>query len=374
MRAKSPVGSCSEGNGVCGGPAVAHAFALRREVGIMSFGMRAQDLWLECYLLELPFDAGIPDNYVLHTKDDPTGAVEAGWQGFQLGGFLGIAPDPPTDQMRSTTLAFRRAVVPAISPLAAIEAAFPAILRRSQLAFPLWRRLWLRSPLHRFRLRLAQGPPQPRTVVAATRIAFPPPSEKEEAAWRGAQVDMSRRVLNEYLAALAGMRTNFAIGPIAAPELPPVVFGYRLRLPAALAGVREHYEPFVVAVHEHLRWATEPLTWEQAETGSRAMASDRPFMRAMSWMREAERSLIQETPLHAIVEACTAIEIAVSDAVRACGPAAGYEPAKFANILEGAFASRVKDQFARLLGFSSEVLTAHDALATWWRDGYLRRN
>src|SRR3984885_6598897 len=69
-------------------------------------------LWLECYVLELPFDSGVPDNYALHVKDDVSSPVERGWDGFALGVLLGINPEPPTGQMQSTTLCFRHADVP----------------------------------------------------------------------------------------------------------------------------------------------------------------------------------------------------------------------------------------------------------------------
>jgi hypothetical protein len=53
---------------------------------------------------------------------------------------------------------------------------------------------------------------------------------------------------------------------------------------------------------------------------------------------------------------------------------AAYSAVKVNNVLDGPFASRVKDHFAYLLNFSPDVSAATDELGTWWRDGYLLRN
>lgn len=332
-------------------------------------------LWLECYVLELPFDTGLPDNYVLHVKDDASGPVESGWAGFSLGDLLGIDPEPPTAQMRSTTLAFRRAEVSTWWPLAALEKAFPAILLESQLGFPWWKRRWLRSRPHRWVELLRPPPPQARSVVAATRVATPPADGELESHWRGDQMTACLGVLNDYLEALSGVRTNLAVGPVAAPDLPPLLLGYRRRLPDALGRAGTPAEHFVLVLHEFLPWATAPLTWQQAEQAMHAsLARDQPFMQAMAWLRAAERALSAERPRHAVIDACTAIELAVSDVIRTCAPRAGYRQTKVDNILEGAFASKVKDHVAPILGLAPDVTAAADQLGAWWRDGYAPRN
>jgi hypothetical protein len=334
-----------------------------------------EPLWLECYFFELPFDSGVPDNFVQHVKDDVAAAVERGWEGFSLGDFLGIFPEPPTGHMASTTLAFRRAAIPMEPPLAAIEAAFPAVLRDSRRGHSWPRRLWYASPFHRLVMRLRVPPPQPRSIVAATRIAPPPASQDEEPAWRGAQMTTALRVLNEYLDALAGFRTNPAVGPIAAPDLPPLLFGYRRRLtdPVALGG--SPAEHFALVLHQYWPFATDPLTHDQAaHAGAVSGYRDAMFFESMTYLREAERALMREDPRRAIIDASTAIELGVSDVMRRCGPLAGYNQHKLDNVIDGAFASRVKDHFARLLSFASEPLSSTDELGGWWRNGYLIRN
>jgi hypothetical protein len=44
------------------------------------------------------------------------------------------------------------------------------------------------------------------------------------------------------------------------------------------------------------------------------------------------------------------------------------------NVLDGAFAARVRDHFAKLLGYSGDPRTATDPLGSWWREGYQLRN
>lgn len=36
-------------------------------------------LWLECYAMELPLDAGMPNEYVFHSKGDVLAPIEQGW-------------------------------------------------------------------------------------------------------------------------------------------------------------------------------------------------------------------------------------------------------------------------------------------------------
>jgi len=332
----------------------------------------AQPLWLECYLFELPFDSGIPDGYVVHQKDDPAAPIEQGWEGFDLAEFLGIFPPVEPGQMCSTTLTFRRAMVNGYNPLAGINSAFPEVLRNSQLGHPWWRGALVRSPLR----RRTDPPPTAHTVVKAERIAIPPPTgDVEDGYWRGAQITTALRHLNECLEAVAGVRTNSAVGSVRAPELPPLLFGYRIRLPERFFGPQREYEHFALTLHEYIPWGTEPLTKEQVDGAIRwSTAHDAPMWAAMRWMRDAERSLLQENMEHAVVEASTAIELAISDAVRLCAPLAGYSAEKVENVLSGAFAARVKDHFAKLLGFADDPDAAADPLGDWWRNGYVLRN
>lgn len=94
----------------------------------------------------------------------------------------------------------------------------------------------------------------------------------------------------------------------------------------------------------------------------------------MRWLRDAERSWVRESLEHAVIEAGTAIELAVSDALRSCGPRAGYSPTKVNNVLAGDFAGRVRDHFATLLSFEPDPKSAKDTLGSWWRDCYELRN
>ncbi len=122
-------------------------------------------------------------------------------------------------------------------------------------------------------------------------------------------------------------------------------------------------------------WGTEPLTEEQVDGAIRwSTAHDTPMWVAMRWMRDAERSLLQENVEHAVVETSTAIELAISDAVRLCAPLAGYSAEKVENVLGDAFAARVKDHFATLLGFADDPDAAADPLGDWWRNGYVLRS
>jgi hypothetical protein len=323
-----------------------------------------EPLWLECYVLELPFDTGVPDNYVLHVKDDVSSPVEIGWDDFDLGAFLGIRPELPMGQMQSTTLWFRRAEIPTPESFQAMITAFPEILEDARQGNP--------PPVD------PPGPPpsRPRTVVAATRIAVPPSGQHgTESLWRGGQITTCMMVLNEYLESIAEACTNPAVGPIVPTEFPPLVFGYRRYLPdAAEAATLPPAEHFAFPLHEYLPWVTKPLTWEQAQIAAVAPTHPRPFALAGSYLRNAERALLQENSRHAIIDACTAIELAVSSAVRVYAPLAGYEQTKVSNIVNGAFASRAKDHFAKLLEYSADPGAAEDALGVWWRDGYLRRN
>jgi hypothetical protein len=43
-------------------------------------------------------------------------------------------------------------------------------------------------------------------------------------------------------------------------------------------------------------------------------------------------------------------------------------------VLDGPFASRVKDHFAPLLGFQRDPVTSSDPLGDWWQQCYLLRN
>lgn len=342
-----------------------HAYALDVQV---------QTLWLEGYLFELPFDSGVPDNYVIHSKDDASAPIEEGWEGFDLSAFLQLHPPIPTPNMCSTTLAFRRALVPQMMSFDAVESAFPEVIRMSQLGHPLWRRMLLRSPLHRIRLRLMRRPCAPRTVVHAIRIALPPEHRTEEARWRDDQITTALRCLNDYLEALAGGRTNLAVGSVRVPDLSPLLFGYRLILPEALSDPERRSEHFAMVMHEYVPWS-EPLTRDQAEAAWQwSLARGQPLWMAMRWLRDAERSWIRESLEHAVIEAGTAIELAVADTIRSCGLRAGYSSDKITNVLAGDFAGRVRDHFAALLSFEPDPKSAQDTLGSWWREGYELRN
>lgn len=322
-------------------------------------------LWLECYVLELPFDSGVPDDYVLHVKDDVSSPVETGWDGFALGGLLGVNPEPPTGQMQSTTLWFRHADIPTPGSFGALAVAFPEILEDARRGGP--------PPTD----PPGSPPTQRRTVVAATRIAIPPDgrADEVESVWRGSQVTICMMILNNYLASLTKVSTNLAVGPVLPTEFPPLLFGFRRYLPdAAEAPALPYAEHFAFVLHEYLPWVTEPLTREQAQVADAGSRGPQPFAEAAGYLRDAHRSLLQENSRHAIIDSCTAIELAVSTTVRVYAPLAGYQQAKVNNVLGGAFASCAKDHFAKLLAFSSDVDAASDALGVWWRDGYARRN
>ncbi len=129
------------------------------------------------------------------------------------------------------------------------------------------------------------------------------------------------------------------------------------------------------AANDRLPSAEPTMTAEEAELAAWiATAKDHPLKQAGDFLLVAWSSAQRGRFTHAVTEAGTAVELLVSASLRVAAPTRGYPAQKLANILEGPFASRVRDHFAPMFGYDSAPETSTDALGRWWQDTYLLRN
>ena len=127
-------------------------------------------------------------------------------------------------------------------------------------------------------------------------------------------------------------------------------FGWDLRP----GGERSEISWEIYVAHDRRADAASELTVEEATlAGWIATTPQDPFRQSREFLLAAWSSAQRGRFVHATVEAGTAVEVLVSASLRVAGPHFGYGASKLANVLEGAFASRLKDHFAVLLDIAA---------------------
>jgi hypothetical protein len=326
----------------------------------------------ESFLLELPFHAGLPHGFILHIKDDPGAPPTQGWEEFDLDTYLGLAGDPVPRDMPSTTLMFSAVRGQPLRPWQTVEEAWPRIFkwhRRSQSA-P--RRLLASKPVRTVGGLVRADPLRaPISVVQAVRLSARP--EICDGDWRWAQLDRALGHLNNLLSAVMSVRRDPELTAVGLRDLPPLVFGFGWDVHADERRSEVQWQGYMA--NDRLPWLEPEMTWEEAELAAwMSMEKEHPLRQVGDFLLGAWSSAQRGRFSHAVAQACTAVELLISAAVRLAAPKRGYSPEKLANVLDGPFASRARDHFAPIFGYDAEAATSSDALGRWWRDTYLLRN
>lgn len=119
----------------------------------------------------------------------------------------------------------------------------------------------------------------------------------------------------------------------------------------------------------------ERVTKAEADLATWISASrDHPLKNAGDFILSATGLLERGRYSHAVADAGTGVEMLVTASLRLAGPLHGYNASKLTNVLNGPFASRIKDHFAPVFGYDHDPATSADALGTWWTRTYLLRN
>jgi hypothetical protein len=332
------------------------------------------------FFIELPFDARLPPHHASNTiglRDPP---IE-GWDDLDLQRYLGFPPIDAEGVHPTTTLYFRRRTYRRDPPLNPEIGAFGREFY-DLLGVRRGRRLWNR--LKPGVLRMRHAFPESRTVVLGQRVnstpTYPPPNS-----WMEREFETILDTLNNNLFALSWVSGDTSIGPVLQSELPPILFGFMLdmrellprrgRLSRLVRPVRpgtfmfmnpspRQIEPEVLA----------PDVIEGAQAVTQAQEHEPPFMPSAEILHAAEQALVGGRFRQAVLEAGTAIELLVNTAIREAGPVRGDRPETVQGALNTAFANRVRDHFARIVGFDQNPDESDDALGEWWRAGYALRN
>jgi hypothetical protein len=323
----------------------------------------------EAWLIELPFDAGLPEDLTIHQKDDPSATREAGWEGYDLQRYLRL-DEPSNGPMASTTLTFRSGSArESLFELA--EDAWPGAFehhRRQNDPWPLWK---LRGQTFRRIHQFFRPLRARRTVVQATRISARP--DVTDDLWRHGQLLLALEVLGAFLVASGLVHGEAEVAPVSHRELPLLIPGWGWDVPT-YPGDEVDIDWWTYNVHDRGR-PLIPLTTSETKLAVELwQARDHPLMPAAELLLAAQQSGHRGRRTHAVVEASTATELLVSGVLRSIGPTKGYDHTKLSNVLNGNFKPRVTDHFAPLLGYDRDPSTGNDALGEWWRHGYSLRN
>lgn len=330
------------------------------------------------FFIELPFDARLPLQAAWNTIELTEPPVP-GWDDFDVQRYLGFPPVAARGVHPTTTLYFRRRTRSLDPPLRAEQAAFGDEFH-DLLGTSRFRRLRLRWIINDRVVQRRHVPKESRTVVLAQRISSPPTIPLTNV-WMIGEFEKALKVLNSHLFALGWVSGDTAIGPVQPMELPPIVFGFQVDLRDVLArrGSRRRVRPmpFVFmtpAEHPREADAFDQQTVEQAHEVVEALDQNPPFIPAGEMLYAAQRSFAKGRLAQAVLEAGTSAELLINAAVREVGPLRGDDATRVRNVLDGPFANRVRDHFARLLDFSRDLEDEADELGQWWSAGYLLRN
>lgn len=327
----------------------------------------------ESFLLELPFDAGLPVGFVLHVKDDDQAPITPGWGAFDLNGYLGLSGPPLAHNIPSTTLMFKVAPGHAIRPRRNAERAWPRIFKwqRSSLSFPL--RVVTSAPV-RIVVRGLLGPPtlrKPVSVVQAVRLAPRPPQYDED--WRWNQLSVALDHLNEFLTGIMSVRRDPEVTAIGLRDLPPLVLGFGWDLHAD--GARSPVESQAYLANDRVPLDHPRMTRQEADLAAWISSfKGHPIKQAGDFLLAGWASAQRGRYAQAVAEAGTAIELLTAGVLRVSGRRCGYSDNKLAYVLDGPFANLVRDHFAVLLGYDRKPDEASDALGQWWQYAYKLRN
>lgn len=326
----------------------------------------------ESFLLELPFDVGLPRGFILHVKDDPDAPVTPGWEDFDLNRYLGLSGDPVPRHIPSTTLMFAVAPGPSIRPWRSAEKAWPGVFRWQRRSLSLPSRIATSAPVRVVRDVVAvRGLQKPVSVVQAVRLAPRPTTYDED--WRWAQLTAALDHLNDFLTAVMSVRRDPEVTPVGLRDVPPLVLGFGWNLNSDDSRSRVEWQAYLA--NDRLPLDHPPMTWEEADLASWISATKgHPLKDAGDFLLGAWSSAQRGRYTHAVAEAGTAVELLAAGSVRLVAPLRGYSADKLTNVLGGPFASLVKDHFAVLVGYGRDPATAPDALGVWWRDAYILRN
>jgi hypothetical protein len=326
----------------------------------------------ESFLLTLPFDAALHAGFVLHVKDDRLAPRTPGWEAFDLQRYLNLdSPEAPGD-IASTTLMFSRARGPRLDPWRDSEEAWPEVFAHMRAQHPWPRRLLYLKAVVQARGLLSGGSMRtPVNVVQAVRLAPKPERDVEE--WQLQQLDQALNHLNDFLTAVASIRREEQIEVVGRRDFPPLMVGFGWDLSSDGTRSEEQWENYLM--HDRVPGSQPTLSKPEADFAMWISAArDHPMKAAGDFILGATASLRRGRYGHAVIEACTAAELLVSSTVRLAGPLRGYPQEKLNNVLAGAFASRAKDHFAPIAGYSRDPETSGDALGTWWTTAYKLRN
>ena len=323
----------------------------------------------ESFLFALPFHCGLYNGFGMHFEDAPRTQRTTGWEHFALGAYLGFGPDPLPDDLPSTTLLFATAPGQPVDPFFAVEQAWPRIfawqrrLRHGRLGTLRYSRPLLALD----RLRRGHALRQPVSVVQAIRLA--PRPQRYDESWRWEQFDKALEHLNELLAGVMTVSRDLEVTSIGRRDLPPLVFGFGWDLTAG--GDRSPVAWQTYLPHDRIAHIGSELSAEEA-TLAAWIANTRgdPFNASRGYLLAAWSSAQRGRFTHAVAESGTAVEVLVSAALRAAASIKGYDATKLGNVLDGPFASRLKDHFAPCFGYERDPLSSSDRLGEWWQKGY----
>jgi Flp pilus assembly protein TadD len=333
------------------------------------------------FYIELPFDLGLRRGQAtrkIHISQGPL----ADWADLDLDTLLGMPAFDEPGTFPCTTFYFRRAILDASEPLAAVTYAFPevyspdpdrSLLRRARaLARDLY---WLVRLRLRDEFRTEENDLQPKrscTVVQAVRIVGHD-TGIFGSAWLEEQFESVLSELNEYLLAIAAVSPDLRVGQVTRAEIQPIIPGFQADF---RDGLPLRVQPLSLLSYPGVPEIGTDLPEEQVAHAMRIVGDPRearPFFPSLELMVAAQRSLFGARLRHAVLESGTATEILLYTALREIARGEDWPEEKLRKAARR-FRNMVADHVAPALGFSPEPERSDDALGRWWQTGYQLRN
>jgi hypothetical protein len=296
------------------------------------------------YILELPWELGIPDEHTVEVE---------------------VAPADGHGPATSCLLLFRTVKIRTQLPLAASDLAFGSMQRDGELGRREKRRRAKR------RKELTESPYLVARTVAAVYVPSDgdPLTADEETLLPG--IWTAVEALNTCLISI-GVLYDDRLRPLSVDDLPPLV----PVMPAFLNGDRLEHGPSVVIPLRNPVQTIRTYNEEELEQVDRmigVLVSDDSLADFYEMIQRAGSARRAGRHREAVVDYGTAGELFITALLRDVGERRGVDPQKLANLLDGPFKDRAV-HLCRQLAVNDDPRDSECPLFLWWLHCYGQRN
>lgn len=312
------------------------------------------------FVLELPWDIGVPSEFVLPSwseEDAPVGRPTAAMMAA-----IGVGAPPSSRHTLTGWAEFNTVTVPVQLPLAASDLAFGHA--RADIRDRKARRR-LKKMVHE---QIAGRAKQRRTVALVNVVVKTIGNELED----GQAFFQALEMLNAWLISL-GVSHDARLRPLTVGDLPEFVpymptdwhdDGTYERGRSAPMGLRAELATVRTYTDVELARALNMFAAVTSRTGLATF---------YELVQRAGSAMSSHRYREAVIDYTTAGEIFITEMYREIASRRAVPDAKLANILQGPFADRAR-HLSRLLGHAVEPVDPNSIVFLWWLHCYQQRN